>query len=59
MVAIRWSGFFCKHCMMVSLSMLDIGIDVIDDNLRLAIDRDVTFFRHIMAFNNRGRQSPP
>ena len=30
-----------------------------DDNLRLAIDRDVTFFRHIMAFNNRGRQSPP
>ena len=30
-----------------------------DDNLRLAIDRDVTFFRHIMAFNHRDRQSPP
>ena len=30
-----------------------------DDNLRLAIDRDITFFRHIMAVNNRGHQSPP
>ena len=30
-----------------------------DDNLRLAIDRDIIFFRQIMAFNNRGRQSPP
>ena len=30
-----------------------------DDNLRLAIDRDITFFRHIMAVNNRVRQSPP
>lgn len=30
-----------------------------DDNLRLAINRDIRFFRHIMAFNNRGLQSPP
>ena len=27
-----------------------------DDNLRLAIDRDITFFRYIMALNNRGVQ---
>ena len=27
-----------------------------NDNFRLAIDRDITFFRYIMALNNKGVQ---